>query len=77
MFLLNFIKICLFDRRYPELFKWFKDFLGYKESGMTEAVSQGTTGKERITGDLALEIGMMGIVCPVLVLRLVASSSII
>ena len=25
---------------------------------MTEAVSQGTTGKERITGDLALEIGL-------------------
>lgn len=40
------------------MFKWFKDFLGYKESGMTEAVSQGTTGKERITGDLALEIGL-------------------
>ena len=46
-----------FFRKFPELFKWFKDFLGYKESGMTEPVTQGTTGKERITGDLALEIG--------------------
>ncbi|KAJ8311553.1 hypothetical protein KUTeg_010908 [Tegillarca granosa] len=45
-------------KKYPELYKWFKDFLGYKESGGTiEAVPQGATGKERISGDLSMEIG--------------------
>ncbi|XP_052786837.1 paired amphipathic helix protein Sin3a-like isoform X2 [Mya arenaria] len=43
--------------KFPELFKWFKDFLGYKESGgSVEAVPQGASGKERISGDLAMEI---------------------
>lgn len=43
--------------KFPELFKWFKDFLGYKESGGTvESVPQGATGKERISGELAMEI---------------------
>ncbi|XP_064645253.1 paired amphipathic helix protein Sin3a-like isoform X2 [Lineus longissimus] len=46
-----------FLSKYPDLFKWFKDFLGYKEmSGMIEALPQGATGKERISGDLAMEI---------------------
>ena len=40
----------------PELLKWLKDFLGYKESGLIEAVPQ-SVGKERITGELAMEIG--------------------
>ncbi|KAK3095867.1 hypothetical protein FSP39_020142, partial [Pinctada imbricata] len=46
-----------FLQKYPELYKWFKDFLGYKEAGgTTEAVPQGAMGKERVTGDLAMEI---------------------
>lgn len=46
-----------FLQKYPELYKWFKDFLGYKESGGTiEAIPQGATGKERISGDLSMEI---------------------
>ena len=40
------------------MFKWFKDFLGYKESGgNVEAIPQSATGKERISGELAMEIG--------------------
>lgn len=43
--------------KYPELYKWFKDFLGYKESGgTTEPIPMGATGKERVVGDLAMEI---------------------
>ncbi|XP_052215877.1 paired amphipathic helix protein Sin3a-like isoform X2 [Dreissena polymorpha] len=43
--------------KFPELFKWFKDFLGYKESGgMVESIPQNATGKERISGELAMEI---------------------
>ncbi|ESO95141.1 hypothetical protein LOTGIDRAFT_232221 [Lottia gigantea] len=43
--------------KYPELFKWFKDFLGYKESGgTTESIPQTATTKERISGELAMEI---------------------
>ena len=45
------------NRKFPELFKWFKDFLGYKESGMIEAVPSSAIGKERICGELAMEIG--------------------
>lgn len=48
----------MYFRKFPELFKWFKDFLGYKESGgAVESVPQGATGKERISGELAMEIG--------------------
>jgi hypothetical protein len=41
-------------RKFPELFKWFKEFLGYKDSSPME-----TPGfKERTSGELAhLEIG--------------------
>ncbi|XP_069103169.1 paired amphipathic helix protein Sin3a-like isoform X1 [Argopecten irradians] len=43
--------------KFPELYKWFKDFLGYKESGGTiEAVPSGATAEKRISGDLAMEI---------------------
>lgn len=43
--------------KYPELYKWFKDFLGYKESGgTTESIPMGATGKERVSGELAMEI---------------------
>ncbi len=44
-------------RKFSDLFKWFKDFLGYKESGMIEAIPASATGKERISGELAMEIG--------------------
>ena len=46
--------IAIFDRKFPELFKWFKEFLGYKDSSPME-----TPGfKERTSGELAhLEIG--------------------
>ena len=45
-------------RKFPDLFKWFQDFLGYKESGGTvESIPQSSAGKERISGDLAMEIG--------------------
>ena len=50
--------LLLISRKFPELFKWFKDFLGYKESGFIDPIPQSATGKERITGDLAMEIGM-------------------
>ena len=56
-----FIQLC---RKFPELFKWFKDFLGYKEHGGTiEAIPQNAAGKERISGELAMEIGMFFIAC--------------
>ncbi|XP_067652996.1 paired amphipathic helix protein Sin3a-like isoform X1 [Haliotis asinina] len=43
--------------KFPELFKWFKDFLGYKEAGGTiECIPQAVTSKERISGELAMEI---------------------
>ena len=52
------INLSLNYRKFPELFKWFKDFLGYKEHGGTiEAIPQNATGKERISGELAMEIG--------------------
>ncbi|KAL3886413.1 hypothetical protein ACJMK2_026411 [Sinanodonta woodiana] len=43
--------------KFPELFKWFKDFLGYRESGGTiEPIPSGATNKERVGSDLAMEI---------------------
>ncbi|XP_014680684.1 PREDICTED: paired amphipathic helix protein Sin3a-like isoform X2 [Priapulus caudatus] len=45
--------------KFPELFKWFKDFLGYKESGsLVDTISMGTANKERERpiGELAMEI---------------------
>lgn len=43
--------------KFPELYKWFKDFLGYKESGGSmEAIPSGATAEKRISGDLAMEI---------------------
>ena len=46
--------LVIFHRKFPELFKWFKEFLGYKDSSPME-----TPGfKERTSGELAhLEIG--------------------
>ena len=52
------VSVLFVYRKFPELFRWFKDFLGYKESGMIEPVPLAATGKERISGELAMEIGM-------------------
>ena len=42
-------------RKYPELFTWFKEFLGYKDSSPME-----TPARERTSGELAhLEIGLL------------------
>ena len=43
--------------KFPDLFRWFKDFLGYKESGVVDAIPQSATTKERVTGEFAMEIG--------------------
>lgn len=40
-----------FFRKFPELFTWFKNFLGYKESAHLE-----TFPKERATEGIAMEI---------------------
>ncbi|GAB6032055.1 Paired amphipathic helix protein Sin3b [Chamberlinius hualienensis] len=43
--------------KYPEIFKWFKDFLGHKEGGpLVEPVPSRVANQERIGGDLAMEI---------------------
>lgn len=45
-------------RKFPELFKWFKDFLDYKElSLIVEPIPQRVASQDRVTGDLAMEIG--------------------
>ena len=48
---------CLFPcSKYAELFQWFKEFLGYKDSSPMESVA---SFKERTSGELHhLEIGM-------------------
>lgn len=46
----------LLHSKYPELFQWFKEFLGYKDSSPMESVA---SFKERTSGELHhLEIGM-------------------
>lgn len=46
----------LLRSKYPELFQWFKEFLGYKDSSPMESVA---SFKERTSGELHhLEIGM-------------------
>ncbi len=56
-----------FLNKHPELFKWFKDFVGYKEgsgaggSGIDGALPQqaqmgGAGGRDRMSGDTAMEI---------------------
>lgn len=42
--------------KFADLFRWFKDFLGYKESGVVDPIPQSATTKERVSGDLAMEI---------------------
>lgn len=56
-----------FLNRYPDLFKWFKDFVGYKESANSQQENEGSGKKsgssdamvpqrERFSGDSAMEI---------------------
>ena len=52
------VNVALSFSKHPDLYKNFKDFLGYKESGSVESVPQGAL-KERISSDLALEIGAL------------------
>ena len=54
-----------FLNRYPDLFKWFKDFVGYKESPTPENASETKRGpsndlvspqRERFSGDSAMDV---------------------
>lgn len=47
-------------RKFPDLFREFKDLLGVNEQGGgVEPVPHGATQKERISGELAMEIGRL------------------
>ena len=45
------------NRKFPELYRAFKEILGYREAGSIEAIPAAALGKERIGGDYAKEIG--------------------
>ena len=50
------LNVLYWHSKYPELFQWFKEFLGYKDSSPMESVA---SFKERTSGELHhLEIGM-------------------
>lgn len=43
--------------KFPELFKWFKDFIGYKDlGGQMEPIPNKVVQQERISGDPSMEI---------------------
>ncbi|XP_064471314.1 paired amphipathic helix protein Sin3a-like [Ornithodoros turicata] len=43
--------------KFSELFKWFKDFIGYKDlGGQVEPIPNKVSQQERISGDLSMEI---------------------
>ncbi|KAG0410274.1 hypothetical protein HPB47_012608, partial [Ixodes persulcatus] len=43
--------------KFPELFKWFKDFIGYKDlGGQVEPIPNKVVQQERISGDPSMEI---------------------
>lgn len=56
-----------FLSKYPDLFKWFKDFVGHKDGGgpghhlsldhHSALPPQQMPGRERMSGDSAMEIG--------------------
>ena len=57
-----FIDIFLpsFYRKFPGLFKEFKDLLGVNEQGGgVDSVPHSAASKERIGGELSMEIGML------------------
>ena len=62
--------------KFADLYKWFKDFLGYKESGSVEPIPQSAL-KERINSDLAMEIGLCRTACVCQVLQKTAIQSYI
>ena len=44
--------------KHPELYKWFKEFLGHKESGNTsETIPQGATKERSVRDEYNMEIG--------------------
>ncbi|XP_015903335.1 paired amphipathic helix protein Sin3a [Parasteatoda tepidariorum] len=45
-----------FLSKYNELFKWFKDFVGYKESNTLDIVPKKLEKEERVVGEFATEI---------------------
>ena len=45
--------------KHPELYKWFKEFLGHKESGnASETIPQGATKERSVRDEYNMEIGM-------------------
>lgn len=42
--------------KFPELFKWFKEFMGHSDQGI-EAIPNNVARQERPQGDNAMEIG--------------------
>ena len=56
-----------FLNKFPQLFKWFKDFVGYKEgtpqssspAHCNDLIPNNIVKQERISGDLAMEIGKL------------------
>uniref|UniRef100_A0A8P4GHT2 SIN3 transcription regulator family member Ab n=1 Tax=Dicentrarchus labrax TaxID=13489 RepID=A0A8P4GHT2_DICLA len=46
----------MIDRKFPELFTWFKNFLGYRESSHGESSHAESLPKERATEGIAMEI---------------------
>lgn len=51
-----FVCVCVIDRKFPELFTWFKNFLGYRESSHGESSHAESLPKERATEGIAMEI---------------------
>ena len=51
---LIFVFFVAFCRKFPDLYKWFKEFLGYKES---DRIDPPQRPKDRSQGELAMEIG--------------------
>lgn len=46
----------MFGSKFPELFTWFKNFLGYRESSHGESSHMESLPKERATEGIAMEI---------------------
>lgn len=46
----------MLNRKFPELFTWFKNFLGYRESSHGDSSHAETLPKERATEGIAMEI---------------------
>lgn len=55
---LHYFFFLILCSKFPELYRWFKEFLGYKESDKIEPPHQ---PKERSQGELYTEIGKFNI----------------